>query len=108
MISKIYKQDRRLVQMGRGKYKKYPIENNYIQDCLIDIDKKFIGEYRENGILRGYVICRKYHETAKSMSSVQFCLDYLKPRMFLGNYSCIKEIEFAKGKIKELYPLDDI
>ena len=24
MISKIYKQDRKLVQMGRGKYKKYP------------------------------------------------------------------------------------
>tara|TARA_Y100001972_G_C7630997_1_gene316722 strand:- start:369 stop:1133 length:765 start_codon:yes stop_codon:yes gene_type:complete len=78
------------------KYRGYNIENNYVQNLLVDIDKKFTGEYRENGILRGYVICRKYHETAKSMSSVQFCWDYHKPRMFLGKYSCIKEIEFAK------------
>ena len=77
-------------------YKKYPIENNYIQECLVDIDKKFIGEYRENGILRGYVICRTYHETSKSMSSIQFCWDYENPRLFLGKYSLIKEMEFAK------------
>ena len=77
-------------------YKKYPIEDDYIEGCLKDIDEKYIGEYRENGILRGYVVCRIHHETAKAMTSIQFCWDYENPRLYLGKYSLIKEMEFAK------------
>ena len=79
-------------------YKNYPIEDNYIEDCLKDVDQKYVGEYRENGILRGYVICRIHHKSAKAMTSIQFCWDYENPKMFLGKFSVVKEIEYAKSK----------
>ena len=76
-------------------YKNFTIEDNYVESCLKDIDEKYVGEYRQNGILIGYVVCRIHSAASKAMTSIQFCWDYKNPRLYLGKYSLIKEIEFA-------------
>jgi len=87
-----------------AKYKNFPIEKNYIEDCLVDIDSKIIGEHREDGLLRAYVICRMHDESAKAMTSLQFCWDYDKPQMFLGKFSMVKELQFAiENKLDWVY-----
>lgn len=79
-----------------AKYKNFPIEKNYIEDILVDIDSKIIGEYREGDTLRAYVICRRHPKSAKALTSLQFCWDYENPKMFLGKFSAAKELEYAK------------
>ena len=69
--------------------------DKYFDDLLIDLDCKRVIEYRENGKLHAFVICRTYAKT-NAMTSIQFCWDYHNPRTFLGKYSCIKEFEMCK------------
>ena len=69
--------------------------DDFFDELFIDPEYKKIIEHREDGELHGFVICRTYDNT-DCMTSIQFCWDYHKPRMFLGKYSCIKELEAAK------------
>ena len=68
--------------------------DEFFDDLLIDPEYKRVIEYRENGVLHAFVVCRIYEKT-NAMTSIQFCWDYHKPRIFLGKYSCIKEIEMC-------------
>ena len=63
----------------------------------LDIEDKYILEHKDEGVLRAFTICR-IHRNSKAMTSIQFCWDYHKPKMFLGKYSMIKELEVAKEK----------
>lgn len=83
-------------------YEKYTKYRNFSQDMKIsslylDLASKWIIEYREEETLHAFTIFRIYEE-AKAMASIQFCWDYHKPKIFLGKYSTIKELEFAKEK----------
>ncbi len=69
--------------------------DDFFDELFIDPEHKKIIEHREDGELHGFVICRTYDNT-DCMTSIQFCWDYHKPRMFLGKYSCITELEAAK------------
>jgi arginyl-tRNA--protein-N-Asp/Glu arginylyltransferase len=69
--------------------------DEFFDDLFIDPEYKRVIEYRENGELHGFVICRIYKK-ANAVTSIQFCWDYHKPRIFLGKYSCIQEIEMCK------------
>ena len=73
----------------------YTSGGEYFDDQLTDPEYKRVIEYRENGGLHAFVICRLY-EQANAMTSIQFCWDYHKPKIFLGKYSSIKEIEACK------------
>lgn len=68
--------------------------DEFFQDLLIDPDQKKVIEYRENNELHAFVICRTYKKT-NCVTSIQFCWDYHKPKVFLGKYSCVKEIEMC-------------
>ena len=68
--------------------------DEFFDDLLIDPEYKRVIEYRESGVLHAFVVCRVYEKT-NAMTSIQFCWDYHKPRIFLGKYSCIKEIEMC-------------
>ena len=58
-------------------------------------EKKIVFQYRDEGVLRGFLIARRY-EHSNSMTSLQFCWDYHKNNLNLGKYSVIKEFEYAK------------
>jgi len=77
--------------------------DEFFDDLLIDPEYKKVIEYREDGELHGFVICRTYEKT-NAVTSIQFCWDYHKPRIFLGKYSCIREIEMCRDEgIEYLY-----
>jgi arginyl-tRNA--protein-N-Asp/Glu arginylyltransferase len=61
----------------------------------IDKDKKIIFEYYDAEILRAFTIARLYDGT-KSMTGVSFCWDYHNPKLYLGKYSVMKELEYAR------------
>jgi len=56
---------------------------------------KIVFQYREDGVLHGFLIARLY-DNSDSMTSLQFCWDYHKNNLNLGKYSVIKEFEYAK------------
>ena len=68
-----------------------------IKDLYLDLQNKYILEHRDEGVLRAFTICRVY-DNSPSMTSIQFCWDYHKPKMFLGKYSMIKELEIARER----------
>ena len=80
------------------KYKNFALVGGYLDACFVNMESKVVGEFREDGVLRGFVISRLHHESAKAMTSIQFCWDYENPRLFLGKFSIIKEIEYCKEK----------
>ena len=49
--------------------------------------------YRINGILHGFCTVRQF---GNSLVSYQFCWDYENPKLMLGKFSQIQEIEYAK------------
>jgi arginyl-tRNA--protein-N-Asp/Glu arginylyltransferase len=69
--------------------------DEFFSDLFIDPDFKKVIEYREDGELHAFVVCRTYEKT-NAVTSIQFCWDYHKPKIFLGKYSCIQEIEMCK------------
>jgi len=69
----------------------------HIKDLCLDPQNKYVLEHREEGVLHAFTICRLY-DNCNSMTSIQFCWDYHKPRIFLGKYSMIKELEVAREK----------
>ena len=57
--------------------------DEFFDDLLIDPEYKRVIEYRENGVLHAFVVCRIY-EKPTLVTSIQFCWDYHKPRIFFG------------------------
>jgi hypothetical protein len=68
-----------------------------IKDLCLDPENKYVLEHWYGDTLRAFTICRLY-DNCNSMTSIQFCWDYHKPKMFLGKYSMIKELEIAKER----------
>jgi len=72
-------------------------EGGPINQVELDQDNKLVFHYYHEGKLRAYTIVRTY-DNSDSITSLQFCWDYHKPRMSLGKYSVIKEAEWAKKR----------
>ena len=56
---------------------------------------KIVFQYREDGVLHGFLIARLY-DNSNSMTSLQFCWDYHKNNLNLGKFSVVKELEYAQ------------
>jgi hypothetical protein len=62
----------------------------------MDIDKKIIINFRLNGKMIGWVLCRIYEE-ASTLCSLQFAWDYDDPRLELGKLSQLYEMITCKS-----------
>tara|TARA_Y100001938_G_scaffold29079_1_gene39260 strand:- start:5799 stop:6563 length:765 start_codon:yes stop_codon:yes gene_type:complete len=93
-------------------YEKYMKYRGFVDDLglggpanEVELDQanKQVVHYYHEGKLRAYTLLRTY-DNSPVMTGLQFCWDYHNPKMSLGKYSVIKEIECARENgIKYLY-----
>ena len=83
-------------------YKKYICAKGFddFKDSLEDFKHSFCREdfhfllYKQNTILIGFCIVQPF---GNNLVSYQFCWDYANPKLSLGKFSQIQEIEYAKS-----------
>tara|TARA_R100000005_G_scaffold96527_1_gene84195 strand:+ start:1441 stop:2211 length:771 start_codon:yes stop_codon:yes gene_type:complete len=96
----------------QGVYEKYMAHRGFVDDLgeggpahqiELDPENKLVFHYYHEGVLRAYTLVRTY-DNSPSITGLQFCWDYHNPKMSLGKFSVVKEIEWAKeNKMKYLY-----
>ena len=108
-VKKYSETDLEEIQKVYEKYMKYRGftddlgEGGPINQVELDPENKLVFHYYDKGELRAWTLARTY-SNANAVTGLQFCWDYHEPRVSLGKYSVLKEMQWAKDcGMKYLY-----